>query len=78
MKVLIVCIYVEMDMLPWALTVLITLFVGLEFGIMTGLLISVLYLLYYAARPRVKIMQGEVSPTENLTTYKLKIDPTFY
>ncbi|CAG7668207.1 unnamed protein product [Allacma fusca] len=51
----------KMDMFPWAATFLVTIFAGLEYGILTGFLISTSFLLYYAARPRVKIMKGETS-----------------
>lgn len=53
--------YLEMDFIPWSLTFLISLFIGLEFGMLTGFLISVIYLLYYAARPGVKVKKGIVS-----------------
>lgn len=50
-----------MEFVPWSLTFIVSLFVGLEFGMMTGFLISVIYLLYYAARPGVKVKKGYVS-----------------
>lgn len=50
-----------MDFIPWTLTFLVSLFVGLEFGMLTGFIISVTYLLYYAARPGVKVKKGIVS-----------------
>lgn len=53
---------VEMDLLSWSLTFGISLFVGLEYGILCGFIISVIFLLYYAARPRVKINSAEVWP----------------
>jgi len=42
------------------LTFCIALLIGLEFGMMCGFLISVTYLLYYAARPGVKVKKGYV------------------
>lgn len=51
-----------MDLVPFFLTFFVTLLLGLEFGIGIGLISSTLYLLYYSARPRVQILQGEVSP----------------
>ncbi|CAG7720097.1 unnamed protein product [Allacma fusca] len=48
----------KMDFIPWGLTFLVSLLVGLEFGMMTGFTISVIYLLYYAARPGVKVRRG--------------------
>ena len=48
-----------MDLIPWGITFLVTLVVGLEFGILVGLCISTLYLLYYAARPRVALHEAE-------------------
>ncbi len=50
----------EMDLLPWTVTFVMSLLVGLEFGILTGLLISIVFLLYYAARPGVRVSKGEV------------------
>lgn len=50
-----------MDLIPWALTVGVSLFVGLEYGIAIGLISSAMFLLYYAARPRVRLLQGFVS-----------------
>lgn len=49
-----------MDLLPWTVTFVMSLLVGLEFGILTGLLISIVFLLYYAARPGVRVSKGEV------------------
>jgi MFS superfamily sulfate permease-like transporter len=50
-----------MEFVPWGLTFLVSILIGLEFGMMTGFLISVIYLLYYAARPGVKVKKGYVS-----------------
>ena len=50
-----------MEFVPWGLTFVVSLLIGLEFGMMTGFLISVIYLLYYAARPGVKVKKGYVS-----------------
>ena len=58
---MLVVTYTEMDLIPWALTVVVSLFVGLEYGIAIGLITSAMFLLYYAARPRVKLLQGFVS-----------------
>ncbi|ODM93537.1 Sodium-independent sulfate anion transporter, partial [Orchesella cincta] len=49
----------KMDLLPWAVTFIISLLVGLEFGILSGLIISIVFLLYYAARPGVRVSKGE-------------------
>jgi len=51
----------EMDMLPWFATFSISLLVGLEIGVLIGFLISVIFLLYYAARPGVTVQRGQVS-----------------
>ncbi|XP_021956171.1 sodium-independent sulfate anion transporter [Folsomia candida] len=51
----------RMDLVPFFLTFFVTLLLGLEFGIGIGLISSTLYLLYYSARPRVQILQGETS-----------------
>ena len=51
----------ELEFVPWGLTFIISLFVGLEFGMMSGFIISVVYLLYYAARPGIKVKRGYVS-----------------
>lgn len=53
----------EMDLVPWSLTFGVSLFVGLEYGILCGFAVSVIYLLYYSARPRVKINSAEVWPS---------------
>ena len=50
-----------MECVPWCLTFVISLFVGLEFGMLSGFIISVVYLLYYAARPGIKVKRGYVS-----------------
>lgn len=50
----------EMDFIPWAFTFIVSLFVGLEYGMMVGFVISVIYLMYYAARPGVKVRRGYV------------------
>ncbi|ODM94912.1 Sodium-independent sulfate anion transporter [Orchesella cincta] len=51
----------KMDLIPWAFTFCVSLLVGLEYGILCGFLISVVFLLYYAARPRVRINSAETS-----------------
>ena len=52
---------VETDLIPWLITFVITITLGLEVGMLVGVLLSSSFLLYYAARPRVKILKGEVS-----------------
>lgn len=49
-----------MDLVPWGVTFFVSLLVGLEYGILCGFIISVIFLLYYAARPRVRINSAEV------------------
>lgn len=53
-------IILEMDLIPWGVTFIVSLLVGLEFGILCGFIISVIFLLYYAARPRVRVKWGQV------------------
>ena len=57
---MIFCNFSEMDFIPFGFTFLVSLFVGLEFGMMVGFVISVIYLMYYAARPGVKVVRGYV------------------
>jgi len=61
-----------MDLLPWGVTFLVSLLVGLEYGIMAGFFISLLFLLYYAARPGVRVKRGEVSKNHILTSDLLR------
>jgi MFS superfamily sulfate permease-like transporter len=56
-----------MDLIPLLLTFFVTLGLGLEFGIGIGLISSVIFLLYYTARPRVQVLQGEVSNNLSIT-----------
>lgn len=49
-----------MDLVPYLLTLVNSLVVGLEFGILTGLIVSIVFLLYYAARPGVRVSKCEV------------------
>lgn len=49
-----------MDLLPWFATFSISLLVGLEYGVLVGFLISVIFILYYAARPGVSVKRGQV------------------
>jgi MFS superfamily sulfate permease-like transporter len=49
----------ELDLLPWTVTFLVSLGLGLEYGIMSGFAVSVLFLLYYASRPGIKVNRGE-------------------
>lgn len=49
-----------MDILPWSGTFLISLLVGLEYGILFGVVVSIFYLLYYTARPGISVEKGEV------------------
>ncbi|CAG7833194.1 unnamed protein product [Allacma fusca] len=67
----------KMDLIPWALTVLVTLFVGLEFGIGIGLVISAMFLLYYAARPRVRILKGFTTRNSQFILVQLDRSLTF-
>jgi len=50
-----------MDIIPWLVTFGVGLFVGLEYGVLVGFIISVVFLMYYAARPRVTVKKGEVN-----------------
>ena len=54
-----------MDFIPWGTTFIMSLFLGLEFGMMAGFVISVVYLLYYSARPGVNVIKGIVSTQKN-------------
>jgi len=67
----------RMDLVPLTLTFFVTLFVGLEFGIGIGLISSTLYLLYYSARPRVKISRGETASGNRFVICKLDRSLTF-
>jgi MFS superfamily sulfate permease-like transporter len=49
-----------MDFIPWHVTFFISLFVGLEYGVMCGFLISLIFLIYYAAKPEIAVERGEV------------------
>jgi MFS superfamily sulfate permease-like transporter len=49
-----------MDILPWFATFAISLLVGLPFGVLAGFLISVIFLLYWAARPGIRVKRGQV------------------
>lgn len=49
-----------MDIIPWGFTFFVSLLVGLEVGILSGIIISVIFILYYAARPAVQIKRAEV------------------
>jgi MFS superfamily sulfate permease-like transporter len=51
----------EMDLLPWSLTFFASLLISLEVGILSGVCVSVIFLLYYAARPSVKVKKAEVT-----------------
>ena len=62
-------IFAEMDFIPLILTFCVALLIGLEFGMMCGFLISVTYLLYYAARPGVKVKKGYVSQLSFLDSW---------
>lgn len=49
-----------MDLIPWGATFFVSLFIALEAGILFGIIISVIFLLYYAARPAVQVQRAEV------------------
>jgi len=66
-----------MEFLPWGLTFLVSLLIGLEFGMMTGFLISVIYLLYYAARPGVKVKKGYTTKQTEFILVELDRSLTF-
>ncbi|KAK7870324.1 hypothetical protein R5R35_003712 [Gryllus longicercus] len=48
------------DLIPFFVTVAVCLFVGLEFGIISGIAVNLLFVLYDAARPRVSIQCSKV------------------
>jgi len=50
-----------MDLVPWFATFAISLLVGLEFGVLVGFMISVIFIMYYAARPGIRVKRGQVS-----------------
>lgn len=72
-----VWVFLAMDLIPLFLTFLVTLFVGLEYGIGIGLISSTLYLLYYSARPRVRIMRGETLDSNKFVLIQLDRSLTF-
>lgn len=49
-----------MDLLPWFATFAVSLLVGLQFGVLIGFLISVIFLLYWSARPGIRVKRGQV------------------
>jgi len=49
-----------MDIIPWFATFAVSLLAGLEYGILVGFMISVLFILYYAARPGIKVKKAVV------------------
>lgn len=64
----------ELDLFPFLVTVIACLFLGLEFGMVCGILANMLFILYRSARPKIfihneKIQQiqvGIVDVKENL------------
>lgn len=50
----------EMDLLPWFATFAVSLLVGLQYGVLIGFLISVIFLLYWSARPGIRVKSGQV------------------
>lgn len=58
----------KMDIIPWGVTFFVSLLMGLEYGILSGFLISLLFLLYYAARPGVRVSRGEVEEHQHYIT----------
>lgn len=54
-----------MDLLPWFATFAVSLLVGLQFGVLVGFIISVIFLLYWAARPGIRVKRGQVSAYHN-------------
>ncbi|XP_035715824.1 sodium-independent sulfate anion transporter isoform X2 [Folsomia candida] len=67
----------KMEFVPWSLTFIVSLFVGLEWGMMTGFIISVVYLLYYAAKPGVKVKKGYTSCGNEFLLVELDRSITF-
>jgi len=57
----------EMDLVPWGITFFTSLLISLEVGILSGVCVSVIFLLYYAARPSVKVKKAEVMQNTNLS-----------
>lgn len=53
-----------MDLIPFLTTVLCCLFISLEKGILIGIGVNLLFILYAAARPKIKFT------TEKLTNYQ--------
>lgn len=47
--------YADIDMVPLLITFLACIFMGLEYGILIGVLINVLFVLYTTARPKIGI-----------------------
>ena len=45
----------ELDLLPWLVTFFVSLGAGFEYGILLGVVASLLMLLYPWARPRIKV-----------------------
>lgn len=51
----------ELDVLPLIATVLGCLFLGLDYGILVGIFVNLLYILYNAARPVMTKEETKVS-----------------
>ena len=63
-----------MDLLPWFATFAVSLLVGLEFGVLVGFMISVFFILYWSARPGIRVKRGQVMINQSfIYVYKLLI-----
>lgn len=66
--------FVELDLFPFLVTVMACLFLGLEYGMVCGILANMLFILYKSARPTIfinnekiqSIQVGMVNVKENL------------
>lgn len=53
--------YLELDLIPLVVTLVSCLWIGLEYGILIGLAVNIVFVLYSSARPKISIERNKLS-----------------
>lgn len=56
--------FTELDLFPFLVTVFACLFLGLEYGMVCGIIANMLFILYKSARPKIFISKEKIQSTQ--------------
>lgn len=66
------CLLTELDLIPGVGTFVLCLTLPLELGILSGVVVNIIFILYHAARPKFSVEMLKVSFLTTTTYYRLQ------